>query len=115
MEKEKSELESVRREVSNLKLLTYQAVCCDVMRYTVPCSVALESASLPILEAITQTESAIRTISKLSTLVSKEGISTPKRSGLFPTLNKEVISNLTTEQDAPVRAEMNLCIQANER
>ena len=58
------------------------------MRYTVPCSLALESASVLILEAITQTESAKRTISKLATVVSNAGISTLKKSELFPTIKQ---------------------------
>ena len=78
------------------------------MRYTVPCSFSLESASLLMPEAIIQTELAVRTISKLATLVSNEGISTPKKSKLFPTLNKEVIPKLTAEQDSLVPAEMTL-------
>ena len=58
------------------------------MRYTVPCSLALESASVLILEAITQTESAKRTISKLATVVSNAGISALKKSELFPTIKQ---------------------------
>ena len=86
------------------------------MRYTVPCSFALESASLLMPEAIIQTELAVRTISKLATLVSNEGISTPKKSKLFPTLNKEVTPKLTAEQDSLVPAEMTLRKQKkNER
>ena len=84
------------------------------MRYTVPRSLALESASLLMPEAITQIESAVRTISKLATLTSSEGISTLKKSELFPTLNKEVIPRLTAKQDSLVPAEMTLRKQANE-
>ena len=84
------------------------------MGYTVPCSLALESASLLMPEAITQIESAIRTISKLATVVSNEGISTLKKSELFLTLNKEVMPKLTAEQDSLVHTEMTLHKQANE-
>ena len=98
MKKEKSQLEGIRREDCNLKLLIYQAICYEIMRYTVPCSLALESASLLRPEAITQIESVIRTISKLATVVSNEGISTLKESKLFPTLNKEVVPKLTTNR-----------------
>ena len=84
------------------------------MRYTVPCSLALESASLLMPEAITQIESAIRTTSKLAIAVFTERISTAKKSELFPTLNKEVMPKLTVEQDSLVPAEMTLRKQANE-
>ena len=114
MQKGKSRLESIRREACDLKLLIYQAIRYDIMRYTVPCSLALESASLLMPEAITQIESAIRTISKLATVVSNERISTLKKSELFPTLNKEVIPKLTPEQDSLVAAEITLRKQANE-
>ena len=64
MRKEKSQLEGIRREPCDLKLLIYQAIRYDIMRYTVPCSLALENASILMPEAITQIESAIRSISK---------------------------------------------------
>ena len=54
MQKEKSQLEVIRREACNLKVLIYQAICYDIMRYTVPCSLAVESASQLMPEAITQ-------------------------------------------------------------
>ena len=85
------------------------------MRYTAPCSLALGSASLLMPEAITQTESMLRTISKLAYLVSNEETSTLKKSELFPTLNKEAIPMLTAKQDTLVPAEMTLHKQANER
>ena len=75
---------------------------------------AIESVFLLMPEAITQIESAIRTISKLATAVSNEGISTLKKSELFPILNKEVVPKLTVKQDSLVPAEMTLCKQANE-
>ena len=84
------------------------------MRCTVPCSLTLESASLLMPEAITQIESAVRTISKLPTAVSNEGILTLKKSELFPTLNKEVILKFTAAQDLLVPAEMTLHKEANE-
>ena len=111
----KSQLNGIRTEASNLKLLIYQAIRHNVMRYTAPRSLALESASLLMPKAIPQTESAIRTISKLATLVSNDGISTLKISVLFLTLTKEVIPKLTTIQDAPVPAELTLGTKANER
>ena len=114
MQKEKSRPEGIRREACDLKLLIYQAIRCGITRYTVSCSLALESASLLVPEAITQIESAIRSISKLATVVSNEGISTLKKSELYPTLNKEVIPKLTAEQNSLVPAEMTLRKQANE-
>ena len=84
------------------------------MRYTVPCSLALESAFLLMLKAITQIESGTRTILKLATLASNEGISSLKKSELFPTLNKELIPKLTAKQDSLVLAEMTLHKLANE-
>ena len=101
MQKEKSRLEGIRREACNLKYLFYPAIPYD-MRYTVSCSLALGSTSLPMPEAITQIESAIRTISKIATLVSNEGISTLMKSKLFPTLNKGVIPKLIAKQDSLV-------------
>ena len=88
MQKEKSRLEGIRREASDLKLFIYQAIRFDIMRYTVPCSLALESASLLMPKAITQIGSAKRTISKLATVVSNEGISTLNKSQLFPTFRQ---------------------------
>ena len=45
--KKKSQLEGVRRETSNLKLLIYQVISCDTKRCTVPCSLACSMFHVP--------------------------------------------------------------------
>lgn len=87
MRKEKSRLEGIQREASNLLLLIYQFVRKDIMAYTVPCSVTLEKVNLLMPEAITTIESTITTISKLHREVRDKQRDTLLRKELFPTLN----------------------------
>ena len=59
-------------------------------------------------EAITAIERAIRTLSKILTCLSSEGISAMKRADIFPTLNKEILSLLVINPNAPVPQEVEL-------
>ena len=108
IKKEKSKLEGIRRDASNLVLLIYQAIRRDVMAYTVPCSLTLEKVSLLMPEAITTLETAIKTISKLVTVITEENVQALLRADLFPTMNNVILPHLITDENAPVPIDMQL-------
>ena len=111
MRKEMARIEEIRREASNLKLLLYQTLRRDIMAYTVPYSLILEKVTLVMPEAITAIESAIKTLSKISTYLSSEGISAMKRADIFPMLNKETLSLLVINQMPLSRKKLSLDVQ----
>ena len=78
------------------------------MVYTVPCSLILEKVKLVMPEAITAIERAIKTLSKISTYLSSEGISAMKQANIFTTLNKEILPLLVINPNAPVPQEAEL-------
>ena len=81
------------------------------MAYTVPCSLILEKVILVMPEAITAIERAIKTLSKISTYLSSEGISAMKRADIFPRQNKEILPLLVTNPNGAVLQEVEIDLQ----
>ena len=107
MKNEKSRLEGIRKEASNLLLLLYQFLRRDVMAYITPCSLTLEKTLLLLPEAITSIETTLHTASKILEFIKKDGAQALKRSDLFPTINK-ILPELVLDDTAQVPIEMHL-------
>ena len=90
MRKEKSRLEGIRNQMSNLKVFLFNFIKMDILEVIKPLSLTLEKINLIVPEAITIIESVFLKLDKLEEALAEESGSLDLLTSFFPRLNSDL-------------------------